>query len=533
MQIVMPTMHTRRRSDAARTCVEPPRPSTAHLLSVDSLADAASTRAQRRTAVAFSLLLSATCLTVLQFVGRPFPWINGPAFFTAYDILSAVLDSVTAFLLFAQFRQVGTLPMLCVAVGYTFAACMALLHVSSIGGLLFPHRLVSEENTSFWIRICWLSSVPAAGILCALTQNAPRISRPGQSVRRAILIAALLVTAVFVLTSPPFIEFLPDLSPKPQNFTNTYLTVLPIALGVQVTAIVLLLWKTKGRTVLTLWLMMAILATADDTIAGWLVLGVLPDRRYSVSFYIARCAGLASDSVLLLAFLNEIALMYRRLANSQHTLKRLVAERTADLSTLVGERDLLLREVYHRVKNNLQTMDSLVYAEQRRIQDPAAKEAFVRLRNRVFALGLVHKQLMASDDLETFSIQPFLEELVQNLSVSSGLDQSGFEIVTQVEPVSVTLDVATPIGLLVTELLSNAIKHGGAGTIHVGFCRAGDDAELVVANGNGTVIASPDAWEPNIGSRVIDGLVRQLRGKKIVKRDDGTRVEVRIPMDAG
>ena len=348
-----------------------------------------------------------------------------------------------------------------------------------------------------------------------------------------MLLAALLVTAVFVLTSPPFIGWLPDLTPKPENFSNTFLTVLPVAVGTQVTAVSLLVWKTKGRTVLTLWLIMAILATAGDTIAGWLLLGITPDRRYSASFYIARCAGFASGSVLLLAFLNEIAAMYRRLADSKQTLKRLVMERTADLNTLVGERDLLLQEVYHRVKNNVQTMDALVYAEQRRTEDPAAKEAFLRLRNRVFALGLVHKQLMASDDLETFSIQPFLEELVHNLSDSYGIDQSGFKIVTSVEPITVTLEVATPVGLLVTELLSNAIKHGAHGTIHIGFGRVGDDAQLVVGNNNRIASPAPDAWEPKLGSRVVDGLVRQLRGVKTVIYDGGTRVEVRIPMTAG
>ena len=499
---------------------------------VESLADAPISPAQRRVAILIGVLVSASVVTSWLLVGRPLPWMQGPAFFTAYDILSAGLDATTAFLLFAQFRQIGTVPMLFVASGYAFNACMALLHVSTIDGLMFTHRLFGEDNTTFWLRIFWLSAVPMSGILCALTQGMPRVGRPDRLVLVAGCGVAVAVLAASVLASPPLVHRLPDLSPKPANFTNTYLIVLPAVLGIQAVAIGLLMVKTRGRSVLSGWLILAIVSVTAETLSGWVLQGVVADRRYSAVYYIARCAGLAGSSVLLLALLNEIAAMYRRIAASQHVLERVVAERTADLAKMVGERDLLLREVYHRVKNNLQTMDALVFAEQRRIKDPAAKDAFVRLRNRVFALGLVHKQLMASDDLATFSIQPFLEDLVHNLAIGAGLDQAGTRIVTQVDPVVVTLDVATPVGLLVTELLSNAIKHGSGDTIHVGFGRiAGDAAELVVANGcRGDVTPSPESWEPNVGSRVINGLVRQLRGKKVVRLEGGIRVEVSIPI---
>src|SRR3546814_11471499 len=88
-------------------------------------------------------------------------------------------------------------------------------------------------------------------------------------------------------------------------------------------------------------------------------------------------------------------------------LEGMVEERTAALR----QRDLLLREVYHRVKNNLQIIDGMVMMQARQLQDQAAKDSLQALRSRIYALGLVHQQLMASRDLQPFAIAPFLEEL--------------------------------------------------------------------------------------------------------------------------
>src|SRR3546814_1592696 len=88
-------------------------------------------------------------------------------------------------------------------------------------------------------------------------------------------------------------------------------------------------------------------------------------------------------------------------------LEGMVEERTAALR----QRDLLLREVYHRVKNNLQIIDGMVMMQARQLRDQAAKDSLQALRSRIYALGLVHQQLMASRDLQTFDIAPFLEEL--------------------------------------------------------------------------------------------------------------------------
>ncbi len=117
------------------------------------------------------------------------------------------------------------------------------------------------------------------------------------------------------------------------------------------------------------------------------------------------------------------------------------------------QRDLLLREVYHRVKNNLQIVDAVIQMQADQTPGQDRKRSFSRrLRSRVYALGLVHQQLMTSADLKTFDLAPFLKELSENLLVAGTTGEIEMEV--EACTLSVGLDFAVPMGLIVTELLT-------------------------------------------------------------------------------
>ena len=124
----------------------------------------------------------------------------------------------------------------------------------------------------------------------------------------------------------------------------------------------------------------------------------------------------------------------KELQEAKASLEQVVFERTKALA----ERDLLLREVYHRVKNNLQVVDAMLLMRAVKITDPEAREAFSELRSRVFALGLVHQQLMGSADLKTFDIEPFLNELLAN--IMGGAAPAGIRLNVEACPLVVDLD---------------------------------------------------------------------------------------------
>jgi PAS domain S-box-containing protein len=207
---------------------------------------------------------------------------------------------------------------------------------------------------------------------------------------------------------------------------------------------------------------------------------------------------------------------------AKRNLENVVRERTAALE----QRDLLLREVYHRVKNNLQTVDALLLLQARRIDDPEARQRLTELRGRVYALGLVHQQLMGSDNLKTFDIAPFLEELSANI-LQSG-DYDGVRLTVEASPLDVGLDFAIPMGLLVTELVTNSLKHAfpsGRGDIWVRLGVEPDGQVLLSISDNGR--GHDESTGPGLGAGIVRGLVDQLEGAIKVVSDGGLRTEIR------
>jgi len=207
-------------------------------------------------------------------------------------------------------------------------------------------------------------------------------------------------------------------------------------------------------------------------------------------------------------------------------LEELVVERTAT----VAQRDLLLREVYHRVKNNLQVVDGLMLMQSRKLGDPEAVAAIEGLRQRVYALGLVHHQLMGSADLKTFDVAAFLSKLIAHLQVGA---PDNVELRIDAAPLSVDLDFAVPLGLLVTELTTNALKHafqGRPGTISITLAMADDGGVVLRVADNGVGFSDASvAARPSMGLKIVRGLVRQLGGTIRSLETDGVCWEARLP----
>jgi two-component sensor histidine kinase len=274
-------------------------------------------------------------------------------------------------------------------------------------------------------------------------------------------------------------------------------------------------------------------AAGRAPLTGWAVAIRLPEtdlrRIWLAELWVVGVGGLASVS----AGLAGIWWLTRGRRRVQARLEAEVRTRTAELSRALAERDLLLREVYHRVKNNLQIVDSLVSLARRSGgADPGA--VFDDLRRRIHALGLVHEQLMQSPDLATLDMAGFVRSLCRNLAVSSGADRRGIRIDAAADPRELPIDTAVPLGLLLTELVTNAFKHafpdGGGGRIAVSLGNDGSGRlRLVVADDGTPSDVVPGSGSTGVGSAIVTALAAQLGGEMTVTRDGGTRVEVSLP----
>jgi len=225
-------------------------------------------------------------------------------------------------------------------------------------------------------------------------------------------------------------------------------------------------------------------------------------------------------------------------------LERRVAERTeeisatnARLSDALKQRDLLLREVYHRVKNNLQVVDGLLFMHMMQPAEQRARASdLATLRSRIYTLGLVHQQLMASANLETFDIAPFLHELCGNIASASG--QTGVVMSIDAMQQQVTLDIGIPFGLIVTELVSNSLKHAfpdGTGEIEVRFQHNFHGEAVLTVSDTGKQPFDFDEKASEVGSlghTILHGLVAQLGAKMKTYFEHGFKTEISLDLRA-
>jgi len=197
------------------------------------------------------------------------------------------------------------------------------------------------------------------------------------------------------------------------------------------------------------------------------------------------------------------------------------------------EKEVLLQEIHHRVKNNLQIITSLLRMQSRAVQDPAFSGALLECQNRVAAMALIHDKLYRARDLARVSFPEYVRDLTNNILTSYTLPASSVRVNLDVDDLSLSLDSAVPCGLILNELMSNCLKHafplGHSGTVHVGFHAAGDQLCLMVRDDGVGMPADVDLERTSsLGWRLIRALVQQLGGFVQCHSAGGTVVELRF-----
>lgn len=220
-------------------------------------------------------------------------------------------------------------------------------------------------------------------------------------------------------------------------------------------------------------------------------------------------------------------------AEQKAEVEREVLRRTAELQAALEAQTLLLHEVDHRVKNNLTMIGSLLRLQARTIGDPAVSAKLEAMLERIDALATVHRRLYQSKDVTHFDVGAFTENLVSDVVGASG--RSEISVRSEIERIDVPSAKASALGLVLNEVLTNAIKHGfsngRAGTLHVSAKRDRGAALIVIRDdGSGLGGSSPSAG--GLGASLIKRLSKQV-GASVdwENAEPGTRVTISFPVE--
>jgi len=228
----------------------------------------------------------------------------------------------------------------------------------------------------------------------------------------------------------------------------------------------------------------------------------------------------------------------RELNDTLMAMAARIQAREAELSESLAQKQMMLREIHHRVKNNLQTVTSLLNLYARIPRGEAIKQAFADVQTRINTLALVHRHLYESQDLREIDLAAFMSNLVRLIQDGSGVPTRRVRLKVDIPAITLTGDRAVPLALLTTEILTNAFKHAfpdhRAGNITVQMrADAEGRATLIIADdGVGTI--EPEkvvVGTATMGQNLIGAFTRQLGGKLTAAGPPGTTITLEFDLE--
>jgi two-component sensor histidine kinase len=202
------------------------------------------------------------------------------------------------------------------------------------------------------------------------------------------------------------------------------------------------------------------------------------------------------------------------------------------LKTSLKEKEVLLKEIHHRVKNNLQIISSLLKLQSEYIQDEQMLRMFRESQNRVKSMALIHEKLYQSKDLVKLDLVEYIRNLAAYLFRSYGVDSYAISLQIEVDNVSLGIDTAIPCGLIINELVSNSLKHAfpasREGEIRIAFRSGRDNQFTLIVSDNGAGLPRDLDFlkTESLGLQLVNMLVHQLEGAIELDRSGGTAFKI-------
>ncbi|QEC52641.1 two-component sensor histidine kinase [Anseongella ginsenosidimutans] len=213
---------------------------------------------------------------------------------------------------------------------------------------------------------------------------------------------------------------------------------------------------------------------------------------------------------------------------------RLLTESNHKINKQSEQLQLLMKELHHRVKNNLQIVSSLLSLQSNHLEDKDAQQAVRIGQQRIEAMSLIHRSLYQRDTPNSVNMREYVKDLVESIIQSFGFDKNRFDLKLEVDTAEVDVDMALPLGLIINEWVTNAFKHAYKDVrrplLWLSLKQDGGIQLEIRDNGPGM---DADSWERPAGSfgvKLVKVLSRQLKGVCEMKRAGGTAFTLRIPL---
>lgn len=205
------------------------------------------------------------------------------------------------------------------------------------------------------------------------------------------------------------------------------------------------------------------------------------------------------------------------------------------ISNSLKEKEMMLREIHHRVKNNLQIISSLLKLQSLHAKDPESAEHFRNSQNRVKTMAMIHEKLYRSIELSKIEFGTYINELAKHILISYSINPDNIKLIVNVKDIYLDIDTAIPCGLLINEVVSNSLKYAfpnsDSGTIEIELYLDEDNIYNLFISDNG--IGLPKGINPqtsdSLGLKLINTLARQLGSKMEVNTFNGTKYYLRFP----
>ena len=202
------------------------------------------------------------------------------------------------------------------------------------------------------------------------------------------------------------------------------------------------------------------------------------------------------------------------------------------LKKSLAEKEILLREVHHRVKNNMQIISSILRMQSRNIDDPKLKDVLQESQNRIHSMALIHENLYNNKSLANINFSSYIKSLTNNIARSYTSHQANVTFDYQIDDAYLPMDIAIPCGLIINELISNSFKYAfkdkSDGTISIHFTNPKDDEYKLVVSDNGVGIS--DTFDitktKSLGMKILHKLVQQIEGTLVSDFSNGTKFTI-------